>query len=325
MDGDLETASREDLLALIRQLLGQVATLETRVAELEAENEQLRQRLGKKQPPHWAKPNRPKPQGPPQPRRKRAPEHNHGRPCEPPTRTVQHALDRCPECHCRLQGNSIDYVRQVIDLPEPEPVEIIEHQVIKRYCPHCERWCSPKLDLKGQVLGQGRMGARLVSLIAYLRTTLRLPVGRIQSYLKGVHQLSISRGEIVELLHQMREATASAVEGLREETRGSAVVHADETGWREKGQNGYIWSFSTPGEGGVRYYEYDHSRGGDVVKRILGAQVKGHLVTDFYGGYNDIAGKHQRCWTHLLRDLHDLKEAHVSIAASCDPPMFALV
>jgi transposase len=291
-------------------LLERIATLEPGVAELEAEIEQLRQQLGKKQPPQWVKPNRPKPEGPPQPRRKRASEYNHGRPSEPPTRIVQHALDRCPQCEYVLRGSSIDYVRQVIELPEPRPVEIIEHQVIKRYCPHCGRWYSPKLDLSGQVLGQGRMGVDLVSLIGYLRMTLRLPVRAIQSYLKAVYRLSISSGEIVELLHQLCAATAETVEGLKGQMRGSAVVHADETGWRENGRNGYIWGFFTAGEEAVRYYEYDHSRGGAVVKRILGPQVKGHLVTDFYAGYNDIAGKHQRCWPHLLRDLHDLKEAH---------------
>src|SRR6185503_15997532 len=68
------------------------------------------------------------------------------------------------------------------------------------------------------------------------------------------------------------------------------------------------WAFSTPGEEAVRYYDYDHSRGQAVVKRILGGQFDGHLVSDFYVGYNDYAGKHQRCWTHLLRDLHELKE-----------------
>ena len=40
------------------------------------------------------------------------------------------------------------------------------------------------------------------------------------------------------------------------------------------------------------------------------AQFSGHLVSDFYVGYNDYAGKHQRCWAHLLRDLHNLKDAH---------------
>jgi len=34
-------------------------------------------------------------------------------------------------------------------------------------------------------------------------------------------------------------------------------------------------------------------------------------VSDFYCGYNGYAGKHQRCWVHLLRDLHALEEAPV--------------
>ena len=34
------------------------------------------------------------------------------------------------------------------------------------------------------------------------------------------------------------------------------------------------------------------------------------MVTDFYAAYNDFAGEHQRCWAHLLRDLHQLKEKH---------------
>ena len=42
------------------------------------------------------------------------------------------------------------------------------------------------------------------------------------------------------------------------------------------------------------------------------AQFHGHLVSDFYCGYNEYAGKHQRCWMHLLRDLHELKEAQAA-------------
>jgi len=91
-------------------------------------------------------------------------------------------------------------------------------------------------------------------------------------------------------------------------------VHGDETSWRQEGQNGYVWCFCTPQ--GERYYEYDRSRGGAVVKRILGigtgTEFKGTLVTDFYAAYNDLPSEHQRCWVHLLRDLHELKEAHLS-------------
>jgi transposase len=34
------------------------------------------------------------------------------------------------------------------------------------------------------------------------------------------------------------------------------------------------------------------------------------LVTDFYGAYNIHLGLHQRCWVHLLRDIHGLKDQH---------------
>jgi transposase len=176
-----------------------------------------------------------------------------------PSSSVEHALERCPDCHYRLQGHSLDYSREVLELPEPQPLEVIEHRVIKRFCPHCQRWHSPKLDLQGQVLGQGRIGIRIAALIGYLRTTLRLPIRRIQAYLRTIHQLLLSAGEIVSLLHQVRRTLQPQVTGLKQQARASPILHGDETSWRENGQNGYIWSFSTPGEDAMRYYEYDHS------------------------------------------------------------------
>jgi transposase len=244
------------------------------------------------------------------PRRKRAPEHNRARRREPPTRIVQYALERCPTCHYHLRGQSLARRRQVIELPPPSPVEVIEHQVLKRWCPKCERWRTPHLDLQGQVVGQGRLGVRLASLIAYLRTTLRLPIRLIRSYLQSVHRLLISTGEIVEVLHRVQRATRPAVVELQAQARASPLLQGDETGWREDGQNGYVWSLSTPAPPQVRYYAYDQSRGRHVVRRLLGGQFTGVLSSDFLSAYNVYAGKHQRCWVHLLRDLHSLKERH---------------
>jgi transposase len=290
----------QELKQLAAHLLEQLAAAQQRIAELE------QQRVD---PPPFVKPNRPQVTEPKSKRKKRASHHNHGRKRMTPTRSVDHALDRCPDCHYRLQGHSLDYSREVIELPEPQPLEVIEHRVIKRFCPHCQRWHSPKLDLRAQVLGQGRIGIRIAALIGYLRTTVRLPIRRIQAYLRTIHQLILSAGEIVELLHHVRRRLQASITGLKQQARASPILHGDETSWRENGQNGYIWAFSTPGEDAVRYYEYDHSRGQAVLKRILGGTFHGHLVSDFYCGYNDYAGKHQRCWTHLLRDRHALKEA----------------
>jgi len=289
----------QELKQHLAQVLEQLAAAQQRIAELEQQHVD---------PPPFVKPNRPKSTEPKAKRQKRAPHHNHGRKRMTPTRSVEHALERCPDCDYRLQGHSLDYSREVLELPEPQPLEVIEHRIIKRFCPHCRRWHSPKLELSDQVLGQGRIGVRIASLIAYLRTCLRLPIRRIQAYLRSIHQLFLSTGEVLELLHQLRRTLQGHIDGLKTQARASPILHGDETSWRENGQNGYIWCFSTPGEDAVRYYEYDHSRAQTVVKRILDGQFDGHLVSDFYGGYNVYAGKHQRCWVHLLRDLHGLKE-----------------
>lgn len=293
-------AENAELHTLVSQLQEQLTKAQARIADLEQQRHE---------PPPFVKPSRPKRTKAQGQRKKRASEHNHGRKRMTPTRSIDHALERCPDCNYHLQGYSLDYSREVIELPEPVPVEVIDHRVIKRFCPHCRRWRSPKLDLSGQVLGHGRIGVRIASLIAYLRNTLRLPIRLIQTYLHTLHQLLLSTGEIVELLHQLRRALQGASDDLKQQARASPILHGDETSWREDGQNGYIWAFGTPGQEGVRYYEYDHSRGQAVVRRFLGGRFHGHLVSDFYCGYNEYDGKKQRCWVHLLRDLHALKEA----------------
>jgi transposase len=297
-------------------------TLEQEVIVLRAENAALRAELaaalkriaeleqGKKERPSFAKPNRSKKAGAKAPRRKRKPEHNGARRRETPTKSVSHKLEDCPDCGCHVYGESVARRRQVIELPPPQPVEVIEHVVLKSWCPRCERWHTPRLDLRGVVLGHGRLGVRLISLIAYLRTELRMTVRAIRNYLKTVHNLVLSIGEIAEVLDRVREAGQPTLRELREQMRSSPVVHADETGWREDGQGGYVWTFSTPdGPDAVRFFERDKSRSGQVAKRVLGF-FRGILISDFFAGYNRYKGAHQRCWVHLLRDLHQLKEEH---------------
>jgi transposase len=292
---------RPQLAELTQQL--QVAL--ARIAELEQRNAE---------PPPFVKPNRPIAREPKVARQKRASEHNTSRRRMTPTRIERHVLARCPDCAYRLSGESIDYTREVIELPPPPPVEVIEHQIVKRWCPCCGRWRSPKVDWAGQVIGQGRIGVRVASLVSYLRTTLRLPFRVIQAHLMTLHNLRLSVGELVELTHAVRQQLQPQADQLKAAVQTSTVTHGDETSWRENGQNGYAWAFVTAGPTAVRYFEYDHSRSHLVAQRILSADWRGWLVTDFYAAYNLISGRHQRCWVHLLRDLHDLNQAQAANA-----------
>jgi transposase len=296
-------ALRRELSALqeqVAQLSAALAAAQARISELEAK---------KTPPPAFVKPNvpeRPKP-----PRKQRAPEHNHARRLETPTQIVEHRLQCCPTCQGRLSGVHLGRRRQVVDLPPPSPVEVTEHQVFRGWCSFCQAWREARLDLAGQVLGQGRIGVGIASLVAHLRLVVRAPVRVIQAWLSSVHGLRLSVGAISDLLRRVAAQGQGAVAQVRERIRASPVVQADETGWRENGQNGYVWFAGTPT--GERYFEYHHSRAGAVINTLLGEDFSGVLGSDFYAGYNDTpGGRHQRCWAHLLRDLHDLKQDHAS-------------
>src|SRR6266699_2788242 len=249
------------------------------------------------------------------PRKKREAQHNRARRRARPTHITEHYLTMCPDCDLRLGGISLARCREVIDVPPSPAVQVTEHRIFKGWCAGCQKWHEAPVALQAEVLGQGRIGVRLASTIAYLRTSLRLPLRQIRELLRTLHGFEVSLGEIVELLHRLSTHAQPALNSLLSEIRASPAVQADETGWREDGLNGYIWSVSTPT---VRYYEYHHSRAGEVVKHLIGEDYSGVLGSDFYAAYNIHQGLHQRCWVHFLRDGHELKEKYPH-----DEPLFS--
>jgi transposase len=301
---EAELRAREER---VLQLEEQVAMATARVTELEHDAQRRRKfgQAARQRPDEAAKP-----------RRARAAEQNRARRLDPPTACATHAYERCPACDYPLRGGSVWWERQVVDLPPPAPVVVTQHTFVRRWCPVCQQWCVPPLPADA-ALGQGRLGLGVASLVATLRTALRLPIAQIQLYLATLHGLHLSRGAIVDLLRRVAQVAAPAVADLQAQAQASPVLHADETGWREDGQHGYIWLLTTPGPQPVCYFERDASRAHAVFDRLRGPTFAGHLVTDFYGAYNSYPGKHQRCWVHLLRLLHDLKERQPHDAAAC--------
>jgi len=302
MTADERMASLEEQLT---QALEQIRVLQEELTAAHKRIEELEKQ--KTPPPAFVKANVKKPQAEEKkPRKKRDPKHNHGRHRSVPTQIVEHRIVRCPTCDLHLGGISLARVREVIEVPEPLPVEVIHHRIFKGWCAQCQKWQEAPVDLHAEVLGQGRLGVRLVSLIATLRTVMRLPVRQISTLVSTLHGVAISAGEINEVLHRLVAHARPQLAALKMQVRASPAVQADETGWREDGQNGYIWSLATPT---MRYYEYHHSRGGEVVKQLIGDEFQGVLGSDFYAAYNAHQGLHQRCWVHFLRDGHDLTEA----------------
>jgi len=299
----------------LAEALALIAKLEARLAEAGAELASARERIAeleaqlgearKPGPPSGVKANRPrKPPGERKPRKKRA--ENHGRQLSVPTEEVFHAVESCPDCGRTLADGWEHDRREVLDIPMGSYI-VRHHVVVRRYCGVCGKEYVPKLDVSDEVLGQHRVSRKIMALVAYLKTVSRLPVAKIQELLRTLYGLHLSEGELTRLPQVVAERGRAAYEALGEELRSSAVVHADETGWREDGENGYLWVFGTPT---VEYFHRDKSRASAIPLGILGERFAGVLVSDFYAAYGRVVCEKQRCWVHLLRDVKTLEETH---------------
>lgn len=291
----------EEALVVIAEQAVVITELRERIAELERT---------KTPPPSWVKPNRPEKTDTAGPRKKRAAEHNAGRRRSTPTRVERHAFDACPDCGYALAGESIKRTREVIDIPALT-AEVVEHQFIKRHCPVCQAWKTPTGTVIGDVvLGQGRIGVRMASLIGTLRTTHRLPLDHIRQMLDQVFGVQLSAGGIQDCTARLATLVGPVREEIVEQTRAHPVVqHMDETGMRENGQNGYVWTQATDGPDATRVFSYNRSRSGQVARELLG-DYDGVLTTGFYAAYDTCGLQRQRCWAHLARDVHTLGESY---------------
>jgi transposase len=301
-DVELRTASREQLLGVIAAQQATIAAQQTTITALEERVARLENRLGpsgKGMP--GTKPaitTRSKATG--RPRTRRA--QGFARRRATPTQRVVHAATHCPDCGCHLLGGWEHRRREVIEIPAV-PAQVVAHVIIARLCPRCRVRVLPADPLAGVVDGHQRLSTRVVSLIATLREEGRLPTRTIQWYLRTVHQLHLSLGAITDAGRRVAERGQAVLAQIRAAIRASPMVHADETGWRQNGVNGYVWTFCTPTD---RYF-VRRGRSKEVVDEVLGDTFAGILGCDFYAAYHHYPGLKQRCWAHLLREIHDLR------------------
>jgi len=288
---NLAAASKEELIAIIEALLARVAELEEEVRRL---------RGGKGSGSALAvKPSRPEREQKERKHRDRA----FVRRKEQPDEEVAHVVERCPDCGRSLQGGWEHARRQVIEVVLQR--RVVDHVIWARRCGVCRKRWLPKLEARELgVQGQRRFGASVQSLVATLHIGCRVPMRMIGKLMWELFELRVSDGEVVKLLDGLKGAGEPEISRLQEGVRSAEAVCADETGWRQDGENGYLWGFFTAG---ARFFEYRKSRSAQVPKEILGEDFGGVVTCDFYAAYNWL-GLLQRCWFHLLKDAKELAE-----------------
>jgi len=310
---------------IVQTVLFRNRELSRRVAELEAEVEELRERLSRYQKPVKDSHNSSIPpcsenlksQAVRRTRSLRKPSNRSSGGQEghegvtllmsdTPDAVETHTPEYCISCGLSLseiQGKEIE-TRQSIDIPLPVCAVITNHVSIEKTCScgKCNRGSFP-VDVKPGV----SYGVNLHAVVAYLNTVQCIPFQRMTSVIKDLYGVKISQGTVSNILNRMRKQSQCGYEAIRETVEKYRIAGADETGERLNGNLHWMWTF----QNALATYIFQHPSRGKAAIDVHFPQglPDSILVTDRHSSYfNMETAGHQICLAHLLRELIYLNE-----------------
>ena len=201
----------------------------------------------------------------------------------------------CPDCGSVLE-NKGSRTRTVMDC-QPVRVKKIVYHLERRHCPNCKKTITGRPP---GVLAKCMYSNQLLAHVAIQHYIYGNTLGQIEK------QTGIGYSSLIDAMHQLSKRLKDVPQALIEAYRQSTVKHADETGWRTDGHNGYSWSFCT---NDISIFRFRGSRSASIAAEVFGAEpLPGVLVVDRYNGYNKMPCSIQYCYAHLLREVKDLEK-----------------
>jgi transposase len=219
-------------------------------------------------------------------------------------------LQGCPNCGGKL-CEIHTHEQYVTDIPE---VKVITTRFVtfSGYCRAChKRVRSQHPEQTSHATGAAgvQVGPRAKALATDLKHRLGVSYGKVSEVLQDAFGLQVSRSGWCQSDQKLANTARPVYEELLETIRQCSVVHADETGWRMGTLAAWLWVF-TNREATV--YTIRANRSSDVVIDILGQEFKGILSSDCFLAYDDKRLRtwlKQKCLSHLLKDLKEMKES----------------
>ncbi|MCH8839605.1 MAG: IS66 family transposase [Planctomycetes bacterium] len=221
---------------------------------------------------------------------------------------VEHRADRCPDCGGRLKRCHETRTRYIEDIPEVQP-EVTEHTIHRDWCPKCKKKVEPPV---ADALPGCQLGNRVLVLSAWLHYALGNTLSQIVEVFNFHLQLKLTAGGLVDMWYRLQAVLFAWYEQIQQEALDSAVLHADETGWRVDGKTNWLWCFVNPT---LTYFMINRSRGSPALDEFFIREFDGTLITDFWGAWapNEVwsavvCAARQKCLVHLLRELEQTEK-----------------
>lgn len=215
-------------------------------------------------------------------------------------------LYSCPDCHNQVKKPKKSYKRYIEDIPPIEPV-VTEHTVYGSWCSVCQKYVYPTVT---DALPNASIGLRVVVFSAWLHYLIGISVNNLVKMLDVFSSFKITAGGLTQAWKNLALLLEPLYDDIGQKVAQSAVLNADETGWRLNGVTHWLWCFATKK---LCYYMITPSRGSPVLKDFFGIVFKGILICDFWGAYNKISAlAKQRCFYHLFTELVKVDKSNPS-------------
>jgi len=188
----------------------------------------------------------------------------------------------------------------------------------KTFCCRCHReYLPPAISRFGAQL----FGHTFQAWAVYQRISLRLPYSAITRTIEDLFSEKVTKATIVNFIRKVSDRYAPTEKLLLARILTSPFVHVDETKISIQGVNNYVWVLTN----GIHVvFRLTETRETTLIQEMLSG-YKGVLVSDFYGGYDAVACRQQKCLSHLIRDLNDdlwknpfNPELELFVTAVCD-------
>ena len=202
----------------------------------------------------------------------------------------------CPYCKSRnltpVEGVSEHLQEDIVLQPRPFVTRYLHHEA---FCSHCNR---PVVQAAEGELLNAPIGPVAKSAAIYLRYRIGMTYRKVQEVFRDLFGLKFVPASAVGFDRQAVLKGAAIYEDLREKIRASAIIHADETSWRNDGIGHFAWY---AGNHDLAFFQIDRHRSTEVAQSILGCNFEGVLVADRYAAYNGTNAKaRQSCLGHLI-------------------------
>ena len=217
-----------------------------------------------------------------------------------PTGSVEYIEKTCPKCSNKL-GKPFKTERILEEeIPDPQPIEVIEHLVNHYMCQHCNKHVIAKNNAPS-----GRFGKNVLTHVTLLKYEDRLPLRKTVSSLERHYNISITDVGIFNLTNQVSRKLEKPYKEIILKIRNSKVIYVDETEIKVNGVTYHLWTFVTDSE---VVFVIRKSRSKSVLEEVLGDKFQGVICCDGWTAYSQYSSNLQRCWAHLLREAKDLAE-----------------